>query len=172
MGEIIGVKTTTEMRAADATLRPASPADREMLRAMYKQFEPRPASLGLPPRARIDEWLDQLEAGVNFLAFLDGRLVGHGVLCPGDGTGEVAIFVHQDYRGRGVGRRLLTTLVEEGKRMGLRRLWGMTELGNVPMLALARKVGFVSEAEPGMFGMDLQSGVARTESPEPCGRPD
>jgi acetyltransferase len=133
---------------------------------MYQQFEPRPASLGLPPRTRIDEWLERLATAVNFLAFVEGKLVGHGVLCPEDGTGEVAVFVHQDYRGQGIGHRLLSTLVEEGKRLALRRLWGMTELDNVPMLALAHAVGFVPDADPGMFRMDFPSAAPSPSAAE------
>lgn len=140
-----------------ASVRLAAADDRDSLRAMYQTFEPRPASLGLPPRVRIDEWLDRLAPSVNFLALVDGKLVGHAVLCPEDGTGEVAVFVHQDFRGQGIGRQLLMTLVEEGRRLGLRRVWGMTELDNVPMLALAHAVGFVPDADAGMFRMDLRS---------------
>jgi acetyltransferase len=153
------VKAITETSAIlNAIVRMAAPEDRESLRAMYLTFEPRPASLGLPPRVRIDEWLDRLEPSVNYLALVDGKLVGHAVLCPENGTGEVAVFVHQDYRGQGIGRQLLITLVEAGRRLGLRRVWGMTELDNVPMLALAHAVGFVPDVDPGMFHMDLQTG--------------
>lgn len=150
------MKTLLEAkRVAIATIRLAEPADRALLRAMYEEFNPRPASLGLPPRVRIDEWLERLATSANFLAFVDGKLVGHAVLCAEDGTGEVAVFVHQNYRGQGIGRQLLTTLVEEGRRLGLRRVWGMTELDNVPMLALAQAVGFLPDNEPGMFRMEL-----------------
>lgn len=150
------MKTLAEAeRVASVSIRLAGPTDRESLRAMYEEFKPRPASLGLPPRVRIDEWLDRLATSANFLACADGKLVGHAVLCAEDGTGEVAVFVHQDYRGQGVGRQLLLTLVEEGRRLGLRRIWGMTELDNVPMLALAQAVGFIPDNEPGMFRMDL-----------------
>lgn len=151
---------TDPANVASVTIRRARSEDRDALRHMYGQFKPRPASLGLPPPVKIDEWLDRLVGSLNFLVFVGGKLVGHAVLCPEDGTGEVAVFVHQDYREQGIGRRLLTALVDEGRRMGLRRLWGMTELDNVPMLALAHTVGFVPDAEPGMFRMDFESGPA------------
>lgn len=148
----------TETKTAVATtVRLAAAEDREALLAMYETFEPRPASLGLPPRVRVDEWLDRLATSLNFLAVVEGKLVGHAVLCPEKGTGEVAVFVHQDFRGQGIGRQLLTALVEEGRRLGLRRVWGMTELDNVPMLALAHAVGFVPDVDPGMFHMDLDT---------------
>lgn len=138
-------------------IRPASDADRPQLLAMYETFEPRPASLGLPPRQRIEEWLDRLARAPGFLAFAAGRLAGHAILFPDGRTAEVAVFVHQDYRNRGVGRQLLEGLVAEARRAGMRRIWGMTDLDNVPMLRLARTVGFVQEKDPCMFRIDLES---------------
>jgi L-amino acid N-acyltransferase YncA len=159
------VRTMTDISTVvEATVRLAASEDRAALRAMYESFEPRPASLGLPPRVKIDEWLDRLASAVNYLALVDGKLVGHAVLCPENETGEVAVFVHQDHRGQGIGRQLLTALVQEGRRLGLRRLWGMTELDNVPMLALAHTVGFVADADPEMFHMDLTTEPAARRS--------
>ena len=85
------MKSMTETKTvAVASIRLAGPGDRGALRAMYQEFEPRPASLGLPPRVRIDEWLDRLAGSPNFLAHVEGKLVGHGGLCAAEGTGEVA----------------------------------------------------------------------------------
>lgn len=136
-------------------VRPASVADQARLRSMYESFEPRPASLGLPPRVRIDEWLDRLAPSPNFLAFSCDQLVGHAVLCPDGDTAEVAVFVHQDYRNRGIGHLLLETLVEQARQAGMHRVWGMTELDNIPMLRLAKSLGFTQEKDPCMFAMEL-----------------
>lgn len=136
-------------------IRPAFPPDQAQLCSMYESFEPRPASLGLPPRVRIEEWLDRLAPSPNFLAFAGDKLVGHAVLCPDGDTAEVAVFVHQEYRNRGIGRLLLETLVEQARLAGMRRVWGMTELDNIPMLYLAKSLGFAQEKDPSMFGMDL-----------------
>lgn len=136
-------------------IRLATPGDRDELLSMYESFEPRPASLGLPPRVHVDEWLDRLASSPNFLAFADQKLVGHGILCPDGSSAEVAVFIHQDFRSKGVGRRLLETLIGEARRMGMRSVWGMTQLDNVPMLRLARAIGFVQEKDPSVFRMDL-----------------
>jgi acetyltransferase len=69
--------------------------------------------------------------------------------------GEVAVFVHQDFRSCGLGRQLLEALIREARRMGLRRVWGMTELDNVPMLRLARSLGFVTAEDPREFFLEL-----------------
>ncbi|HVB34814.1 MAG TPA: GNAT family N-acetyltransferase [Patescibacteria group bacterium] len=138
-------------------VRPASTSDRALLRAMYEGFEPRPASLGLPPRQGLDQWLEKLNGTVDFVAVSGGEVVGHAVLCPDGDAGEVAVFVRQEYRVQGIGSRLLKTVVEEARRLGLRIVWGMTERDNVPMLRLAHGVGFEQdEKDPYRFQMNLK----------------
>ncbi len=138
-------------------LRRATLADREALAAMYRSFEPKGASLGMPPRGDLVEgWLDSLSDYPNSIVVCEGRLVAHGVLAVGKVTAEVAVFVHQDCRRRGLGKLLLADLVDEGKRLGLQGLWGITESDNVPMLGLARSLGFVLGTDPGTFYVDLQ----------------
>jgi L-amino acid N-acyltransferase YncA len=144
------------MKSAETVrIRMATPADRDDILAMYESFEPRPASLGLPPRVHLDEWLDRLAPSSNFLAFAGEKLVGHAILCADSDSAEVAIFVHQNFRNRGIGRRLLETLVDQARQTGLHSVWGMTELDNVPMLRLARALGFTQERDPSVFRMDL-----------------
>lgn len=148
--------TANEISTSKAVcIRAATPADRNALLAMYESFEPRPASLGLPPLVHVDEWLDRLEPSLNFLAFAGEKLIGHAILCPERDSAEVAVFVHQDYRGCGIGRRLLETVVDEARKIGMRSVWGMTELDNIPMLRLARTVGFLQEKDPSLFRMEL-----------------
>ena len=65
---------------------------------------------------------------------------------PGDA--EFAIVLSDDWQGRGLGAKLLASLVLAAKRRGLRRLVGTTMSQNDGMLALARKLGFKLAAEP------------------------
>ena len=136
-------------------LRRATPVDRDALIAMYLSFEPKGASFGLPPRKEPEHWLDGLRACPNFIMTAAGRIAGHAVLCGEGESAEVAVFVHQDFRGRGLGKQLLRALVEEAQRLNLRRVWGMSELDNVPMLRLARSLGFVSAEDPREFHLEL-----------------
>jgi L-amino acid N-acyltransferase YncA len=138
-------------------LRPAESQDREALVEMYQTFEPKGASLGLPPRINQDAWLARLACHFNFVLELEGRLVGHGVLCAEDSSAEVAVFIHQEYRGAGLGKLLLAHMVEEARRLGFRRVWGVTELDNVPMLRLAHSLGFRRGEDPGEFSIELQT---------------
>lgn len=129
--------------------------DRAAIRQFYEAFEPKAACLGLPPREDPTPWLDRLAPYSNFLVEVNGRLVAHGALCNDAQKGEVAVFVHQDFRNRRFGKLLLAALVEEGRRLGLRRVWGMTDLDNIPMLRLAQSLGFLSAEDPMEFYLEL-----------------
>lgn len=135
------------------TLRRAAAADRPALADMYARFEPKASALGLPPLRAEDRqrWLAGIERFPNFLAWSGDRLVGHGVICPDGDSAEVAVFVHQDFRGKGVGRLLLTELIAEAGRLRLRRIWGIAAPDNVAMLRLAHTCGFLPGEEWGEF---------------------
>jgi RimJ/RimL family protein N-acetyltransferase len=158
-----------------ATLKPASklaplrgldmrrtkPEDREALVDFYRRFEPKGASLGLPPHKEPERWLAMLAPFPNFLISSNGEIVAHAVLCPEGDAGEVAVFVGEEYRGRGLGRCLLSELVDEARRLGLARVWGLTELDNIPMRRLARSLGFHAAEDPYEFTLDLEVAAAR-----------
>jgi GNAT superfamily N-acetyltransferase len=149
-------------------IRRATPGDRDALLAFYTAFEPRPASLGLPPAHDLETWIARLAPQPNFLAFVDGSLAGHSILYPEDGTAEVAVFIHQEFRGRGLGRKLLLAAIEEARRRGIRRIWGVSELDNFAMLRLAYSLGFVKGEDPYEFRLDLgeaEPAVTTTEAP-------
>jgi GNAT superfamily N-acetyltransferase len=137
----------------------AGATQRRLLAEMYGSFEPKTAALGLPPRmpADIERWLASLDRYPAFVIYDGDRIAGHAVLCPEGDSGEVAVFVHQDYRGWGLGRRLLEALIVEAAALGLRRIWGIAEPDNLPMLRLARKCGFVSGRDPGEFYLKLST---------------
>ncbi len=142
--------------AVETVVRRAIIEDRDALLDMYQTFQPRPASLGLPPNANVGEWLDRLAGYPSFVAFAGSEIAGHGVLCPENGAGEVAVFVHQDHRGQGIGEKLLRAILDEARRLGLSRVWGTTQLDNTPMLRLAHAMGFVRGKDPCTFHLDLQ----------------
>lgn len=142
-------------RGGDFVVRRALPEDRAALIAMYADFEPKAAASGLPPRSNPEFWLDQLVGYPNFVVEAGGLLIGHAVLCPQGDSAEVAVFVHQSARNRGLGKVLLGELVKEARRLGLRRVWGFTDMDNVPMLRLARSLGFMQGEDPGEFCLFL-----------------
>jgi acetyltransferase len=62
--------------------------------------------------------------------------------------GEFAINVDADYGGAGLGRRLMTALIDVAARRGLRELEGFVLTENKPMLRLAAGLGFAVTPDP------------------------
>ena len=64
------------------------------------------------------------------------------------GEAEFAIVLADAWQSRGLGRVLLTSLIEDAKRQGLRRLFGTTLSENKGMVRLARRLGFSVALNP------------------------
>ena len=64
------------------------------------------------------------------------------------GEAEFAIVLSDDWQGRGLGTRLLASLVAAARNHGVRRLVGTTLSENAGMLALGRKLGFKLASDP------------------------
>lgn len=120
---------------------------RDLLIAMYDRFDPLGAALGLPPRAAETrhEWIvSALGQIVNVAALSrDGEVVGHCFLA-GDkpSSAELAVFVHQEFRRRGIGAALLKKALEWGWSAGLERAWAITASDNRAALRLLMSCGF------------------------------
>ena len=65
------------------------------------------------------------------------------------GDAEFAIVLSDDWQRRGLGTRLLVSLIAPAKSDGVRRLFGTTFSENRGMLALGRKLGFRLALDPG-----------------------
>jgi len=109
-----------------------------------------------PDRERLRALLATFpEAGIGVVATVpaaDGiDIVGSAiVIFTADRTsGEFAITVASEFGGSGLATRLMTTLIDEAKRRGLKTLEGIVLTQNQSMLRLARRLGFRIESEPG-----------------------
>lgn len=127
-------------------VRPFREADRAELRDMYDRFEPKRVAQGLPPahaeqRAR---WLDSvLDDGHHLVVEIDGRVVGHGMLLPfRENEAELANFIHQAVRDRGIGTALNRALLDLGREAGIHRVWLSVEPFNRRAIRSYEKVGF------------------------------
>jgi ribosomal protein S18 acetylase RimI-like enzyme len=141
-------------------VRAFDPDDFAALVEMYKGFEPKRVAQGLPPPdvPRIAQWLDRLQTKSRSLLALDGkRVVGHVILCPiSEASVEYTIFVHQDYRQRGVGTALTRLALAWVSEVGFADVFLTTELSNVPALNLYRKFGFQTQS---VFGDECEMKV-------------
>lgn len=126
--------------------------DRSALAEFYDAFGPAGRAQGLPPRtmAAIESWLaDIRDEGVNAVARHDDRLVGHGCLVPArDARHELAIFVGNDYRQAGIGRRLLRRLLGVGEARDVERVWLVVQPHNTAARRLYESAGFERTGGP------------------------
>lgn len=58
------------------------------------------------------------------------------------GVGEFSIYVREGFRGRGVGKRLMISLIEEGKRLGYWKLLSRIFPSNSVSRSLCKSCGF------------------------------
>ena len=127
-------------------VRPYEPADRAALEAMYLDFEPKRVAQGLPPAsvAATKRWLDRtLANGRHWLVEQEGRVVGHLMLMPmSDDATELANFLHQSVRNRGIGTALNAFAIERAREVGRKRVWLSVEPWNRAAIRSYEKVGF------------------------------
>jgi RimJ/RimL family protein N-acetyltransferase len=123
------------------------PVDRLKLEHMYAEFRPKRAAQGLPPESEyaIGRWLDRiLPNGEHFVVEVNGTVCGHGMLMPMDKPGdtELANFLHQGIRGRGIGTALNRFLVAHAGEEGYKRIWLSVEPSNIAAIRSYTKAGF------------------------------
>lgn len=131
---------------------------------MYRTFDPADRAQGIPPvrEQQIRDWLELvLGDGPDIVSSHDGRVVGHATLVPdGEGGYELAIFVHQDYQGNGVGSRLLRSLLGAAAADGIDRVWLTVERWNTVAVSLYESVGFRA-ADRGRFELEMSLRLAQ-----------
>ncbi|MBX6365056.1 MAG: GNAT family N-acetyltransferase [Gemmatimonadetes bacterium] len=137
----------TDKKGRTFRVRYLTPADRPALRAMYRDFEPKRAAQGLPPAgdAALDRWLDRvLATGTHLVVEVDDVLAGHAMLIPmeEEGAAELANFLHQSVRNRGIGTELNRIAVDLARDAGYRRVWLSVEPSNRAAVRSYEKAGF------------------------------
>lgn len=128
------------------TLRRYRPEDRDSLEAMYHAFEPKRVAQGLPPvsREQCARWLDAVLGGGHHLVVeIHDHILGHGMLLPfGEDAAELANFLHQEVRDRGIGTALNRGLLDLAREYDVRRVWLSVEPSNRRAIRSYEKVGF------------------------------
>lgn len=135
-----------DLRGRWVEMREYAPQDRGRLLAMYRTFDPDHRAQGIPPvhPLRLEAWLDVLTGeGINVVACWEGRVVAHAALVPdGRGSHELAVFVHQEFQGAGIGLRAVRWLLEVGRRRGVDHVWLTVEPWNARAVRLYQRAGF------------------------------
>jgi acetyltransferase len=75
--------------------------------------------------------------------------VGRYVVDASNSSADIALVVADAWQGKGLGRRLLETLLEHAASAGTTEATGAVLSTNVTMLRLVRSMGFTVRAEPG-----------------------
>jgi RimJ/RimL family protein N-acetyltransferase len=113
---------------------------------MYDSFEPKRGAQGLPPAhpEQIMRWLDTvLATGHHLVVEAEAGVMGHGMLLPfATDTAELANFLHQSLRDRGIGTELNRALIDLARDRGLRRIWLSVEPSNRRAIRSYEKAGF------------------------------
>jgi diamine N-acetyltransferase len=127
------------------TVRRLTPDDRLALEAMYLAFEPKRGAQGLPPvEKNLGRWLDRVLArGSHFGVIVDGELLGHVMLLPIDaGRVELANFLHQSIRNRGIGTAINRIALDVARDQGMSSVWLCVEPFNRAAVRSYEKAGF------------------------------
>jgi len=110
------------------------------------------AQVEAPALDRVQAFVDSGIAGdaVQFVALDAGRVVGWADIFPDwahavSHRGHLGMGVHPDYRGRGLGTRLLQACIAKAWAKGLTRVELESRADNLAAIHLYRKLGFTQE---------------------------
>jgi RimJ/RimL family protein N-acetyltransferase len=145
MGPITLPAALLDREGRPFTVRRLRTGDRPALHAMYLSFEPKRGAQGLPPNDdRIDAWLDRvLATGTHLGVIVDRELLGHVMLLPIDSDrAELANFLHQSIRNRGIGTWINRIALDVARAEGLRSVWLCVEPFNRAAVRSYEKAGF------------------------------
>jgi RimJ/RimL family protein N-acetyltransferase len=137
--------------------------DKEKLIEMYESLSNEAVRWGMPPYNKevIERWLSNLQNLIVLVALYNDKIVGHAQIYKlphsrRKGTGDLVIYLHQDFHNVGMGTAMLTELIELAKGEGLRRIGLSVIVDNKRAINLYRKFGFKIEGimKDAYFGED------------------
>lgn len=133
-------------------IRPATTEDAAAIREIYNvEVETSTVTFDIVPRSLADQrrWIvDRSGAHTALVAEHDGSVVGFGALSPYKERAaystsvEDSVYVHRDHHGEGVGRLILTELVERATAHGFHAIFARIVAGHDASIGLHRSLGF------------------------------
>lgn len=134
------------------TLRLATVEDAEAIRAIYNvEVTTSTVTFDLEPRTLEvqRDWLAARSGAHSaIVAEVEGQVIGFASLSPWKDrpayrtSVEDSVYVHRDHQGTGVGRTLLTRLVEVANESGFHAVFGRIVGGHEASIGLHRALGF------------------------------
>jgi L-amino acid N-acyltransferase len=141
-----------EPRGARIRVRVAVEADNEPIRAIYNDaVQHSTATFDLVPRSREDQrsWLTSRSGAFSVLvAERDGEVVGFASVSPYKEraayrtTVEDSVYVRRDRQGLGIGKALLTAVLDAAEASGFHAVMARIEAGGTVSRALHEACGF------------------------------
>jgi len=138
--------------------------DKERLIAMYESLSDDAVRWGMPPytRDRLERgWFSNLQNLISIVAFHGDRIVGHAQILKfvhsrRKGTGDLVIYLHQDFHNVGLGAAMLVELLGLARKEGLHRIGLHVIADNKIAVHLYEKFGFKIEGalKDSYFGED------------------
>jgi RimJ/RimL family protein N-acetyltransferase len=155
-------------------IRTYKPSDKEALGSMYAGLSNESLRWSMPPynRERIERMTSDLENRILLLGFDGQRAVGHLQIMLATnarfrGTGELFIYLHQDFQNVGLGTALMSEGIALARARGMHRLELTVVADNQRAIRLYEKVGFQREGlkrenylgEDGKYHDEVEMGI-------------
>ena len=131
-----------------STIREMRHEDGERVIEIYAQAVEEGTSTFQNDCPSFDEWSKGHLQDCRFVTVADGKVVGYCSLGPTSareayrGVVEVSIYFDRDYRGKGLGKKLLQHLITESEKKGYWCLYSAIFSINTTSIALHKKLGF------------------------------
>ena len=168
--EVGGECTLATRSGYSFTVHPASPDDSAKLRMLFRSMTPDDlrfrflSALREVPDATVAALIKvDHDRSEHFLAFDPdtGEMVASAMLAgdPDRKAAEVAIAVHEDYKGRGIGWTLLEAVAGFARDRGFAVLRSIESHDNRAAIELGREMGFTVralEGEPGLVVVEAR----------------
>jgi len=161
----------------EVTVRFLTLDDKERLVEMFASMSDDAVKWGMPPYTRevIDRWMSNIQNLIPLVAEHNNRIVGYAwiyrfVHPRRKGTGDLAMYLHQDFQNVGLGTAMLNRLLELAKKEDMHRIGLHVIADNEIAVHLYEKFGFRVEGvmkdsylgADGKYHDEVVMGIVRT----------